>query len=284
LKVFISAANGRTGRHVIEALQHRPEKPEIVAFCRGLKPSIPDVHAAIGDMLDPSALDRALAGVDAVIHYGPSLNSMETAMGIAVIDAAVRMSVKRFIFISVIHPMIDDLLNHKAKLIIEAYLVNSGLDWSILRPQHYSQNIDVARIVADGFLEMPYPVTTTLGHVDMADLAEAAAKIALEPGHSYATYDIACDDHLSVTQICETIATIANRPIEAREITVGQWIDRVSRFRSFNIYEKEACWRLFGYYGRNGIFANSNVLRWLLGRPATTFEEYVRGKFERSRI
>ena len=34
--------------------------------------------------------------------------------------------------------------------------------------------------------------------------------------------------------------------------------------------------RLFDHYGRYGITDNPNVLTWLLGRPPTGFDEYVR--------
>jgi hypothetical protein len=33
--------------------------------------------------------------------------------------------------------------------------------------------------------------------------------------------------------------------------------------------------RLFDHYGRYGITGNPNVLTWLLGRPPTSFDEYV---------
>ena len=52
-------------------------------------------------------------------------------------------------YISVIHPEIDDLVNHKAKLAVESHLINSRLDWTVLRPQHYMQNILVARVIDD---------------------------------------------------------------------------------------------------------------------------------------
>lgn len=275
MRIVVSAANGRTGRHTIDALKRRPERTDIVAFAREPNPALQDVVAAQGDLLDKAALDSAMRGADVVIHYAPPLTSTETAMGLAVIDAAVRNSVKRFVYLSVIHPQIENLLNHQAKLAVESYLINSGLDWTILRPQHYMQNVDVRQVLETGALIMPYPVDAVLGHVDMADLAEAAAKVAVERGHTYATYDIASDEHLSSADICEQISAAVGKPVAAREVTVAQFIEMLTPFRSFNNHEVEMFWRLFGYYARRGIFGNSNVLRWLLGRPPTSFKAYV---------
>jgi len=41
-------------------------------------------------------------------------------------------------------------------------------------------------------------------------------------------------------------------------------------------WRSDAMVRLFDHYGRYGITGNPNVLGWLLGRPPTSFEEYVR--------
>jgi len=41
-------------------------------------------------------------------------------------------------------------------------------------------------------------------------------------------------------------------------------------------WRRDAMVRLFDHYGRHGITGNPHVLGWLLGRPPTTFEEYVR--------
>jgi len=41
-------------------------------------------------------------------------------------------------------------------------------------------------------------------------------------------------------------------------------------------HRHDAMFRLFDHYGRYGITGNPNVLAWLLGRPPTTFAQYVR--------
>jgi len=276
MRVLVSAANGKTGRHVIAALQAHPTPPSIRAFARSPIADGEGVEPFQGDLDDPSSRRAAMEGIDAVIHYGPPLDPREISMGTGMIDAAKAAGVRRFVFVSVLHPEIDDLVNHQAKLAIENHLISSGMDWTVLRPQHYMQNIDVRRAVSEGFIAMPYPPETVLGHVDMVDLAEAAAKVTLEAGHSYATYDIAANEHLSVIDICREIARQAGRPVEARSITPGFLIEMIERHRPLTTYSIEAFHRLFGYYARNGIYGNANVLGWLLGRPPRSFADYVR--------
>lgn len=276
MKILVSAANGQTGRHIIAALSARPGPPTI----RGLDVTtvaIDGVEGLLGDMNDPTVLAEAVAGMDAVIHYGPPMHPREVAIGTGMIDAAKAAGVRRFVFVSVIHPEIDDLMNHKSKLAIEAYLINSGLDWTVLRPQHYMQNIDVKRAIADRNLVMPYPVSTVLGHVDMRDLAEVVAKVVMEPGHLYATYDISADAPLSVTDICAAIGAACGCPIEAVEIDPYELVEIIRQHwpEPLSDYSVDALHRLFGYYARHGIQGNANVLSWLLGRPPRTFAAYI---------
>ncbi|WP_322061858.1 NAD(P)H-binding protein [Paraburkholderia sp. J63] len=278
MTILVSAAAGKTGQHIIAALRNKAGTPAI----RGIvlhpnDPVAPGVEAIACDMNEPAAVARAMVAVDTVIHYGPPLHPRETAMGTAMIDAARAAGVRRFIFVSVIHPEIGDLVNHKAKLAIEAHLINSRLDWTVLRPQHYMQNIDVRRVIRDGLLTMPYPIGTRLGHVDMRDLAEATAKVALESGHSFATYDIAADEHLTVSEICATISRLSGQPVEAVDGSAAGFVAGLERqVGPLPDYSVEAFHRLFGYYARMGISGNANVASWLLGRTPGSFENYVR--------
>jgi hypothetical protein len=139
------------------------------------------------------------------------------------------------------------------------------------------QNIDVGRVLASGQLVMPYPIETRLGHVDMADLSECAAKVALEPGHSFASYDVAADQHLSVVDICEVITRLSGKTITPGAITPDQLVPAIAKHWDgpLSRYSIGAFHRLFGYYARHGISGNPNVLRWLLGREPTSFDSYV---------
>jgi uncharacterized protein YbjT (DUF2867 family) len=283
MTILVSAANGKTGRNVISALLARGDAPSIRALLRRpASTAIAGVTAVYADLSEPKTLGPALHEVDTVIHYGPSLHPHETTMGMNMIDAAKSAGVRRFIFISVIHPEIENLLNHKAKLAIEAYLINSRMDWTVLRPQHYMQNINVERVVAQGKLAMPYPVETVLGHVDMRDLAEAAAKVATEPGHAYATYDVDAAEHLSVTDIAATVSRLSGKPVQAIALDPYDFVNNVGPHwgEPLSDYAIEAFHRLFGYYARFGIYGNANVLTWLLGRRPRSFEDYVRNALE----
>jgi uncharacterized protein YbjT (DUF2867 family) len=274
MRVLVTAARGKTGRRVIAALRRQAPASFIRALSRG-DFGEDSVEALTGDMDDPDTRARAVEGMDVVVHYAPPMHPREVAMGTGMIDAAAAAGVRRFVFISVIHPEIDDLLNHQAKLRVEAHLINSGLNWTVLRPQHYFQNVDVRQAVAQGVLVQPYPPSTRLGHVDMNDLAEAAAKVVMDPAHAYATYDIASGEHLTVDDLCATITAASGSPVRPHEVSPADVVAHIAAHHRLTPYSEEAFHRLFGYYARRGIYGNPNVLTWLLGRAPTSFQDYA---------
>lgn len=283
MKVLVSAARGRTGSAIVQALRMRADAPLVRGMVhRSPGIDLPGVEWQAGDLHDAASVEAAMRGVDAIVHYAPAFDAAEVDIGRRMIDTAGRLGVRRFVHVSVIHPEIAALPNHRAKLAVESHLVDSGLDWTVLRPQHYMQNVEPRAAVESGFVSMPYPVTTTLGQLDQHDLAEAAAKVLCENGHGQATYDLASDEHLSVEKICEIISNVSGRPVQARQVPVERAFERIeARMGSLPEYTASGLKTLFGYYAAHGIKGNSNVLRWLLGRPATSFEAYVRRSLAR---
>ena len=76
--------------------------------------------------------------------------------------------------------------HHLGKARSEDLVRRSGLDWTILQPGAYLQNLDLT-----GPVEVPYSVDVPFGFLDLADLGRAAAVVLTSPGHSGATYELA---------------------------------------------------------------------------------------------
>lgn len=280
--ILLTAAGSRTQRSVLAQLRQADVK--IRVFGRSLdaawfaEQGVTDLIE--GDILEHrQTLRAAMHGVETVVHLGPGLNGSEATMGRFVIDAARDAGVSRFIFISVIFSQIDYLMNHRAKREVEDYLISSRLPFTILQPQHYFQNIDVPAVIKSGVVALPYAMDRPLGFVDMIDLGEATAKVILEPGHDYATYPIASDEHLSGEDIAGILSRMTGRRIGSHRIPLDEIVAMLAPHfgRADGNIDASAdiITRLFTYYDRYGIRGNGRVLEWLLGRPATTFEHYA---------
>jgi hypothetical protein len=105
-----------------------------------LKAQYPDADVVRGDMSRAEDAKRILSDVTSVLYIGPSLASREAEMGFTMIDAAYQESqqgaLKHFVYSSVLHPQIRKLLNHDCKRYVEEYLIESGLNYTIVQPSH----------------------------------------------------------------------------------------------------------------------------------------------------
>jgi uncharacterized protein YbjT (DUF2867 family) len=277
--ILVTGASGKTGRAVIKALVtqgaavramvHRPEQAEPVQK-QGAQQVI------VGDMRDPTTMDRAAHGVRAIYHICPNVNPDEVAFGQAVIAAARSAGVERLVYHSVLHPQTEAMPHHWQKLRVEENLFDSGLPYTILQPAPYMQNVltQWSQIAEQGIYSLPYAVETRLGMVDLEDVAEAAAIVLTEPGHVGATYELAGAETLSQTEVARILGQHLKRLVRAQVVSLDEW-ERQARASGLSDYAVETLIKMFRYYERYGFWGNPRVLTWLLGRSPTTFAAFV---------
>jgi len=277
--ILVTAASGRTGRSVVGALGRAGR--DVRAFdidgdVEQLVGKQGATEAVVGNLWHVDDVRRAVDGVESVVHIGPPMHPREVEMGHAVVSAARVAGVEHFVQFSVTHPQLEPLLNHQAKLAVERHVLLSRLAFTILQPMHYMQNIDIARVVADGVLHQPYSLDTPLAHVDLEDVAEVAATVVGNPHHHYATYELCGRDFRNARELAQIISAQSGQVITASQVELPERVDARGGSTEEEDHRHDAMFRLFDHYGRYGITGNPNVLGWLLGRPPTTFADYVR--------
>ena len=153
------------------------------------------------DWRDPAGIETALAArpVDAVISAMASRTgepadawAVDHAANMALLDAAGAAGVSRFVLVSAICVQKPKLEFQRAKLAFEAALMESGMDWTIVRPTAFFKSLSgqVARVKAgkpflvfgDGTLTACKPVSDDdLGRFIVGCLADPAAHDAILP-------------------------------------------------------------------------------------------------------
>src|SRR6266436_5661045 len=161
--ILVTGAGGKTGKAVLKALVARGAA--VRAFARSAAHhaalnaiGVHDVE--VGEMDDPRAWSRAIRGTSAVYHICPNVSPHELPFAKGLIAAAATHGIRRFVYHSVLHPQIEAMPHHWAKLRVEELLFSSGLDVTILQPTAYMQNslAEWDRMVGDGVYRTPYPV------------------------------------------------------------------------------------------------------------------------------
>lgn len=277
--ILVTGASGKTGRAVITALVARGVA--VRAFVRRTEAgagllTLGAREIALGSLDDESAVSRALQGCRAAYHIAPNVDAGEALYGSILLRAAARAGIEHVVYHSVLHPQIEAMPHHWAKMRVEEMIFASGLPFTILQPTAYMQNIlgALPRIRSDGFHVTPYPVTTRINLVDLADVGEAAAIALTEPGHAGATYELVGTPALDQMDVAQALSRALGRRVVAQELSLDSW-DSGARASGLPDHARETLAQMFRAYAQQGLVGNSNVLRWLLGRAPTSLEDML---------
>lgn len=268
--ILVTGATGKTGQAVLRALQAAGQPARAFARRQAEHAS----ETVLGDLADPAAAARALAGVEALYLIVPNVHPDEEQLGAAWIQAAQAAGTRRFVYHSVLYPQIEAMPHHWKKLRIEEMLIQSGLDFTILQPASYMQNLlsYIPAMRARGEYLLPYSPESRFSPLDLDDLGAAAARVLAESGHAGASYQLAGPDVLSSAQMAQRIAERLGRPVAANRQPLGEW-QRANA--SLPSYALDALSRMFAYYDEHDFAASSRQIEALLGRKPTTFAEFV---------
>jgi uncharacterized protein YbjT (DUF2867 family) len=224
---------------------------------------------AIGDLTDRASLDAALKGVDAVFYIAPAFIANEADVGKSMVKAASRAGVRRFVFSSVIDPILSGLANHAQKAPVEEALLTAGMEYTFLHPTVFFQNFTDSwpRILKDGVVAEPWSVETRFSRVDYRDVAEAAAIALTENRLLYGTFDLCAEGLHNRNDVAAIIGEVLGRSIRAER--VDPKAAAASAGPGAPALEK-----MFDWYDRRGLHGNALTLRAILGREPRTLRAF----------
>ncbi|WP_370063053.1 SDR family oxidoreductase [Mycobacterium sp. MAA66] len=279
---MVTAAFGHQGKLLLPKLAASGVK---VRAARG-KPGRDDELLAlgasevfVGDISDPDVYSEAADGCDAVYHVGPSAHPKELEMGFAAIEAAKRVGVRHFVLSSVMHTIID-IKQHRYKRDVEEALIESGLNFTILKPCDFMMRELHVAPVDRGVLPCFWTdLSRKHSYIAMEDLTDVAAKVLLEgSAHYCASYELAGPDKLDAPEMARILSRVVGKDIEVLSLTPDKMIELF--YGSADLgdklpHEGEIVFSIQRWYSKFDFVGNPNVLQWLLGRRPTTFEQFA---------
>ena len=231
---------------------------------------------------------KVLAGAAAVYHIGPTFHTFETQIGHNMVTAALAHQkadgiFKHFVYSSVTHTQIRKLLNHDAKRLVEEFLVESGLPYTIVKPTHFMDMFPVAELMKSAEQDITWPAwwdpDTKFAFIALRDLGFAASKFLIErEPHFFAAYDLCGTGLMSHTEQCEIAGKVIGKTITPVLTDFRKAVDDfvAGKYgKDVPSYSRDAAERLFLYYNRHGLPGNPSLLRWILGREPTSFRKWA---------
>ena len=228
-------------------------------------------EVAVGDLTDRTSIDAALRGVDAVFYIAPAFMPDEAEVGKGVVDAAKRAGVRRIVFSSVIDPVIGALDNHIGKAPVEEAIVESGMEYAILQPTLFFQNLAGSwpRAAETGVFAEPWSTETRFSRVDYREVAEVAAIALTEDRLLYGTYQLCAEGVLDRHGVARLMGEVLGREIRAERLDPDVVAPEGDGGGPSPLR------RMFDWYDERGLRGNALVLRAILGREPRTLRAYL---------
>ena len=166
----------------------------------------------------------------------------------------------------------------------EKIVINSGLDWSIVRASWFMQNFSEGffldsilsghAIVPKGSAPEPF--------VDADDIADMAVAALTDEKHSKKAYELTGPELLTFKEIFTGISAAIDRPVAYEEVSMGEYVELLKKYQVPDDY----IWLI--KYLFNEVFDGRNEsvthdIEKVLGRKPTSLKEYI-GKTKKTGI
>jgi NAD(P)H dehydrogenase (quinone) len=233
--ILVSGAGGHLGRRVVELLLERKPGAQIVATTR--KPeSLADLAARgvdvrRADFDDEASLPSAFAGVEhALIISTDKLDQpgQRVLQHRNAINAAAKAGVKHLTYTSIINPLNSKIILSKDHAETEAALGKSGLAFTVLRDNMYSDFLfsTVQRAIASGTL-VDAKGAGKVGYVTREDCATIAAAVLLEAPPGNQILDVTGPQSIGSVELAALISELSGRKVEHQSIALSALVDGI---------------------------------------------------------
>jgi uncharacterized protein YbjT (DUF2867 family) len=277
--ILVTSAAGKTGLAVLNALGNSGH--ETRAFVHNEKQKSLTLksgatEALVGELLDGETVKQAVKGIEVIYLICPNVHQREFEICANFIQAALKAGVTRLVYHSVMFPQIEAMPHHWQKLRVEEAIIRSGLEFTILQPASYMQNILAywEVIFNQGTYEVPYSTDSVFSPVDLDDVAAVASLVVTDATHASAIYQLAGPELLSSRQIADKISTSLGKKIIAQTQPLEEWI-KAANNRGLDQYSMDVLTKMFAYYDQFGFSGSSQTLDYLLGHPPTSFSQFL---------
>ena len=278
MKILVTGGTGTVGSAVAGELVKRGAEVRVLARKQPQAGKLPgSVEVAIGDMLDPVAMEQAMRGVDKLFLLN-AVSPDELTQALIAYDLARRVGLKHVTYLSVFKAdQYRDVPHFASKVAVENALREFGVPYTILRPGYFFQNDARLKDALTGAGIYPVPIGTAgMAAVDVRDIAEAAAISLTADGHDGQTYDLVSSTMLTGLGVAALWSKVLGREIKYTGHDFDQFEQAMrARMPAWSAFDLRVMFE--GYFERGFASTEAEVARFakLLGHAPRTYEDFA---------
>ncbi len=223
----------------------------------------------VGSLTDTVFTKEAVEGMDAIFYLSPNGLENEAEAGKAMVDVAKRAGVRRIVFSSIFAPILSIPI-HAAKAAVEEAILRSGLEYTILQPAMFYQNLTAMwdELIRTGNYAEPWANEARLGRVDYRDVAECAVIALTEDRLLAGTFELCAVESVDRNEIAALIGRIIGKAVNPVALDADEAAKSAGP-------AAPVLSSMFEYYGRYGLPGNTLTLRTILGREPRTLQRFI---------
>jgi len=278
MKVLVTAPFGNQGRQLLPKLAAAGIDVRAVEVNPAFEKNLYDLGAKevfIGDFRRDEIMEKCLDGVDKLYLVLP--NGLDNVIGSVqrMIRVAEENNIEHFVFSSCLN-VVRELEQHWEKYMMESDLMGSNLNYTILKPAGYIDvhfpDLDGGIFDAGNYSPM-IAESAVSSFITCNNITDVAVKVLLEgEPHYFASYDLCAPGYYKEADSTALLKKVLAEAGKELKIVPPPEMN----MDMLPSHLRDILGRIMVYHTHHPYRGNPFVYTALMGKPATTLEEYFR--------
>ncbi len=275
--ILLTGATGKTGSATAKALNERGIKFRALIRNEEKREEIESLggEVVIGSIENKEAVDQSMVDIEAALILLPNSEN-QLSLEKQLVDSAKQAGANRVVKMSSIEAT-PDATSPIPKLHLESeeYIKQSGLSWTMIKPNFYMQNLlaSAGTIKDQGKIFLPMGEGKT-GMIDTTDVGKVLAKVLSEDGHESMNHEITGPEILSFYEVAEIFSQGLGKQVDYVDVPLGAYKETLGQFLT-NQWHLDAVIDLFKGIADGGIEEKTDTYSELMGESPKSLSEFI---------
>ena len=275
--ILITGATGKTGSATAKSLGEKGETFRALIRNEEKKEGLESLggEVVIGSIENTEVVNQSMQGVKTVLVLLPNSES-QLALEKQRVDSAKQAGVERIVKMSSIEAT-PDATSPIPKLHLESeeYIKQSGLAWTMIKPNFYMQNLlaSAGTIKEQGKIFLPMGDGKT-GMIDTTDVGKVLAKVLSEDGHESMNHEITGPEILSFYEVAEIFSQVLGKQVDYVDVPMDAYKETLGQFLT-NQWHLDAVIDLFKGIAEGGIEDKTDTFNELMGETPKSLSQFL---------
>jgi uncharacterized protein YbjT (DUF2867 family) len=233
------------------------------------------VELVVGDIADAEMVRKAMDGVEKAFLLLPN-GEQQLAWEKQFTDLAVESGVRHLVKMSSMEAVAGaETPIPQAHWASEEYIRASGLDWTIVKPNFFMQNLlaSAGSIKAQRKFFLPMGEGTT-GMADAGDIGAVCAEVLTGGGHVGQSYEITGPEVVSFYDVADRFSEVLGEKVEYVAIPMEQFREKMTGI--LVPWHLNAVCELFREIAEIGLDHTTSTFKELIGREPISVRQFIK--------